>query len=333
VLAEAEAAAAAFTSNADPGDAFLGLLDQEHDNLRAALAWAAEANALELEVRLAVAARWFWVIRGFLSEGRRYFDGIFARTVGAPKPLRALALVHGATFPYRQGETGLAKQLWEEALDLYRELDDAEGTARTTAELGSIAVAESDFDRGVAMYEECADLFREQGNTTRLAIALGNLGAIANMRGDRMTAVRHLTEAIALTREIGDDDSLAINLHNIARSELALGRTDEGRAALTESIALARRLGYREVLAYCLGGLAELAFLEDDAERAATMQGASQHLFHEIGAALDPEEVECQERVAAFARERLGQARFEERRGAGAALTLDELLEDVASRT
>jgi hypothetical protein len=59
--------------------------------------------------------------------------------------------------------------------------------------------------------------------------------------------------------------------------------------------------------------------------------GASEHLFHEIGAALDPEEAECQERVAAFARERLGPARVEELLGAGEASGLAELLEDVAS--
>jgi sugar phosphate isomerase/epimerase len=151
------------------------------------------------------------------------------------------------------------------------------------------------------------------------------------MRGDRRTAVGHLTEAIALCREIGDEDGLAVNLHNIARAEVALGRPDEGRAALRESIALARRLGYREVLAYCLGGLAELALLEDDAERAATMLGASEHLFGEIGAALDPEEVESQERIAAFARERLGPVRADELREAGSARDLGELLEDVAS--
>jgi len=278
LLARAEAAAAVFTAG-DPGDAFFELFDEERDNLRVALAWAAEAGELDLEVRLAAAARWFWVIRGQLSEGRRVFDGILARTVDAPKQLRALALVHGATFPYRQGETCLAGQLWEEALDLYRELGDAEGTARTTAELGAIAAAESDFDRAVAMYEESANLFREQGRTTRLAAAVGNLGAIANMREDRTAAIDYFTEAITLCREIGDNDGLAINLHNIGRTELALGRPDRGRSALTESLALARRLGYREVIAYGLGGLAELALLEDDAERAAATLGASRRLF------------------------------------------------------
>lgn len=77
----------------------------------AALAWAAAAGELELEVRLAVAARWFWIVRGHLSEGRRFFGGVLARTVAAPAPLRALALAHGATFPFRQGETRLAAEL------------------------------------------------------------------------------------------------------------------------------------------------------------------------------------------------------------------------------
>ena len=300
-LAQVEAAAELFIANADPGDAFLGLLDEEHENVRAALSWAAEADELELEVRLAAATRWFWVIRGQLREGRRIFDDVMSRTVGAPKELRALALVHGATFPYRQGDAARAAELWNKALELYRELGDSEGIARTTAELGAIAVAKSDFERGAAMYEESVRLFREQGKTNRLATALANLGAIANMRGDRATAVRYLTEAIALSREIGDDDGLAVSLHNIGRSEVALGRVDEGRASLQESLALARRLGYREVIAYCLGGFAELAVVDNDAEWAATMLGASEHLFGQIGAALDPEEAESQQKIAAYA--------------------------------
>jgi predicted ATPase/DNA-binding SARP family transcriptional activator len=332
LLARAEAAADVFTAG-DPGDAFFELFDEERDNLRVALAWAAEADEFELEVRLAAAARWYWVIRGQLSEGRRVFDGILARTIGAEKPLRALALVHGATFPYRQGDSRLAGELWAEALDLYRELGDADGTARTTAELGAIAVAEADFDRAVVMYEESVELFREQGRTTRLAAALGNLGAIANMRHDETAAIGYFTESIALCRESGDDDGLAINLHNIARTELALGRPDQGRAALTESLALARRLGYREVIAYCLSGLAELALLEDDAERAATMLGASRRLFAEIGAALDPGETETQQRIAAAVAERLGPERADELRSAGAEATLEELLDGVAARS
>ncbi len=332
VLARIEEADAAYSAGTSSSDAFLAVLGEEHDNLRAALAWASEAAELELEVRLAVSARWFWVVRGHLSEGRRSFDRVLERTVDAPKPLRALALVHGATFPFRQGETRLAAQLWQEALDLYRELGNEEGRARALAELGAVAIAESDFDRAAAIYEETADVFRQQGKTARLGVALGNLGAIANNQCDHETAVEYLTEAISLGREVGDEDGVAIYLHNLARAELALGEPDRGRAALLESLALARRLDYREVIANCLGGFAELSRIEDDAERAALMLGASEHVFLEIGAAFDPEEAASQERVGAFVVGALGAERADELRAKGATLTLDELLGGVASR-
>jgi predicted ATPase/DNA-binding SARP family transcriptional activator len=331
LLARSEAMAAAFAVG-DESDAFFDFFETERDNLRAGLDWAAAAGELELEVRLAVAARWYWVVRGHLSEGGRYFDDILDRTRTAPKPLRALALVHGPTLSFRRGHTELAARLWQEGIDLCRELGDDDGAARCIAELGAAAVATSDFDRAIALYEESAAMFREQGKTSRLGIALGNLGAIANMRDDREAAAGYLTEAIALAGESGDEDGLAVSLHNLARTELALGRLDDGRDRLLESLAIARRLGYREVIAYCLGGLAELAMREDDPGRAATMLGASQQLFAEITAAVDPEETQTQIQIEAYSVEALGSERAGELRAEGAFATLDELLEDVASR-
>ena len=251
---------------------------------------------------------------------------------GAPKELRALALVHGAIFPFRQGDTSVAAVLLQESLDLYRELGDEEGIARSIAELGGVAIAELDLDRAAALYEESVPLFRSQGKPMRLAAALGNLGTVAQMRGDPATAVRYYREAIEVGREAGDDDGVAVNLHNLGRSELALGRSDQGLDALRESLVIARRLGYREVIAYCLGGLAELAMIDEDALRAATLLGASERLFSEIGAIPSPDEVEAQQRITDYTVGALGAERVRELRVEGAAVDLDELLEGVASR-
>ena len=146
-----------------------------------------------------------------------------------------------------------------------------------------------------------------------MAVALGNLGTIAHMRGEFAAAVEYYRDAIELSTDDGDADGLAVYLHNLARSELALGRAEPGLAALRESLALARRLGYREVIAYCLGGLAELAMIEDDPERAAAMLGASEHLFREIGAVLSPDETQARERVAAYVEDALGEERAAKR--------------------
>jgi tetratricopeptide (TPR) repeat protein len=252
--------------------------------------------------------------------------------VGAPAELRARALVHGAIFPFRLGDTKAAAALLQESLGLYRELGDEEGIVRSTAELGGVAIAELDLDRAAALYEECVPLLRNQGRLSRLAVALGNLGTIAQMRGDPETAVRYYEEAIEASRAGSDEDGEAVNLHNLGRSELALDRADRARQALCESLAIARRLGYREVIAYCLGGFAELATLDEDAVRAATLLAASERLFAELGAIPSPDEAQSQQRVVDYVVATLGQERLDELRAGEEAAELDDLLEDVASR-
>jgi hypothetical protein len=79
--------------------------------------------------------------------------------------------------------------------------------------------------------------------------------------------------------------------------------------------------------------LAELAMIEEDAARAATMLGASVGLFSEIGASLSPDEAQTQARITAYLGAELGAERADELRVEGAAIPLDELLDDVASRS
>jgi predicted ATPase/DNA-binding SARP family transcriptional activator len=335
LLTRAEEATAAWHTSGDPQQTLFPLYDTESDNIRAALTWAATAGEIELEVRLAAAARWYWVLQGHLGEGRRVFEGIVQRTENAPTELRAHALVMGEIFPMRQGDMQTARGWLEESLDLYRELGDVDGLSRATAELGSLEIAELDLDRAAALYEECLALFRDDTNAlrkSRLATVLGNLGTIAHMRGDPETAVSHYEEAIGVLRETGDEDAVAVNLHNLGRSQIALGRVDDGLHALQESLEIARRLGYREVIAYCIGGFAELEMLEGDAARAARLLGSSEQLFSEIGRVPDPDEAEAQARVADFVVVTLGPERAAELRAEGAAESLDELLQDVTSR-
>ena len=100
------------------------LLVDDLENLRAALDWATDRGEVETEVRLTVALRQFWVIRGGFNEARRRFGGAIARSADGDPALHARALVTGAIFPYRQGAFDEARTQWEQALEIFRSLGD-----------------------------------------------------------------------------------------------------------------------------------------------------------------------------------------------------------------
>jgi len=75
---------------------WLDRLEQEHDNMRAALEWSQAGEAgREAALRMAGALYRFWYSRGYLTEGHQWLEGALARSSGAAAGPRARAL-HGA---------------------------------------------------------------------------------------------------------------------------------------------------------------------------------------------------------------------------------------------
>jgi predicted ATPase/DNA-binding SARP family transcriptional activator len=326
-LEQAERAAPVLVTGGEELAAVLDELERAHDDLRATLDWAADTGELELEVRLAVALRQFWQVRGELREGRRYFDSLIERC--AEPRLRALVLAHGGTFHFRLGDPASAKTLWEEALELNRALGNRDELGRCLGELGSVAIVTGELDRAVELYDECTLIYRELDQQQRLGQALSNLGMAAMMRGDLEQSVRYDDEAIAIQRARADLDALAISLHNRGQTKLALHDTAGAQADLAESFAVARSLGYREVIAHCLGTAADLALTRNDPVRAAQLVGAADEEFAALGVAPAGGDKETRERVLASLADTLGAEQLEASRREGAALPHEELVAPV----
>ena len=63
--------------------AWLERLEQEHDNMRAALSWAIGHEEGELALRVGAALRWFWYMEGYYGEGRRWLEAALGMDWGA----------------------------------------------------------------------------------------------------------------------------------------------------------------------------------------------------------------------------------------------------------
>ncbi|HET7647091.1 MAG TPA: BTAD domain-containing putative transcriptional regulator [Gaiellaceae bacterium] len=259
----------------------MAVLEREADNLRASFAWATAHGEGETAVRLAVAQRWFWLVRGRFVEARAAFDA--AAEAQVEPTLHAAALNGAATFAAHQGETARARDQWNEALQIYRAHGDEDEVARCVAELGGVAVAEGDLEQARELYEEAVVRFGRLGHRVRESVSLSNLAAIADQRDDLAASVDYSEQAIALQREIDDPLNLAVSLTNLAPTVLRLGEVDRARALLREGVELAEEVGHTLLLAHTLAVAAELAACDGDGALAARLIGATEAAFAAIG--------------------------------------------------
>jgi predicted ATPase/DNA-binding SARP family transcriptional activator len=306
------------------------LLERAHDNLREALTWAAQAGEVELEVRLVCAMRQFWLVRGYLPEGRTFFERAVVATEGADPSLRAQALMNGGPFLYRQGELAKARAWWEEALGILTAQGDLAGASRCAGELGAVAFSEGDLDRAAELYGRSAAGFESLEDRMRLGIVRGNQAEISAMRGDLQQAIQQSEESVAIAREVGDKDGLALALHTLTRLMLQTGQTQRAQTLLGECVVRARDLGYREVLANCMQATAELTLSEGgDLELAARLQLVASQALDQIGAQLQGLEAESFERTAQALTASLGSERMRAIEREAADLALESVTDDA----
>src|SRR5205085_1504184 len=117
----------------------------------------------------------FWSIRGHMPEGRAWLELALGQPADVPAAIRARALFASGYAALGLGDFGAALQRFEEALRLFRELDDARGVAPCLAQLGWLATTRDDHERAVSVSQESLTLARDLGDKRTASVALSNL--------------------------------------------------------------------------------------------------------------------------------------------------------------
>lgn len=302
-------------------------LQHEHDNLRSALVWTEAVGASELGLRLTIALGDFWRLHGHVGEGRTWLKSALTRSTEVAPTLRAKALNLSAVMAHRQGDHVYARSSLEEALAIYRGLEDDGAVARTLSNLGGVAVLEGEYERATALFEETIPLFRAAGDDGALMITLSNLASMANRRGDHARGRVLGEEGLAVARRVGDKDQISVSLHNLGRAALEQQEQDDAGRRFAESLQLGVELGYTELIAYCLEAFAELAAARQDWERSARLLGAGASLFESLNLPIGDQERVSYDVTVVQCKERLGERAFTQLQKEGSAMPLEEVVE------
>jgi tetratricopeptide (TPR) repeat protein len=280
---------------------WLDRLEDEHDNLRAALQWARESGndeAVEIGLRTAAALWQFWSVRGYLSEGWEQLRSILdlrfrildlSRSTKDDPKNRILksnvakALNGAGILADLQGDYGSARPLLEESLALEREVGDKKGMAASLNNLGSVAQQQGDHATARSMYEESLALKRELGDKFGVSISLGNLGLVTQQQGDYVAARSMYKESLSLARELEDKGGVAITLNNLGLVAHLQGEHATARSMYEESLALKRELGDKRGIAISLSNVGLVALEQGDYTSARSHFEESLTLRRELG--------------------------------------------------
>ena len=226
-----------------------------------------------------------------------------------------------------RGDAATARLHLEESVKFFRDFGDKEHLADGLITLGEVAVMLKDAAWATTLIEEGLALWRELDDPDGIGWSLNHLGHVAQLRGEYARARRLHEESLSLFRGL-DAQYYGLAWAHQGLGEAALGQGDAALAAtdFREALTLSRDAGYRAGMAWCLAGLAGVAFLDEDPERAARLWGGAEALRQSIGAREAPASHATRERLMAAAREQLGETAFAEVWSKGQAMTMEDAI-------
>jgi predicted ATPase len=298
-------------------------LEEEQDNLRAALAWVIAAGDRS---RGLDAIRWlwhFWIWRGLVAEGDSWARQLLAMP-GATDPVEeGRARILAGELARFSGDLRRAAQLKIDGLERIRgRLDELQGAAARDVAL--ILLGLGDIDGADRYAAEALSVRRRLGIPDGIAHALEGRAHVEWARGDVPAALALLGEAVSLLADEATSEHLSGTLQELAEMQRRSGNARDAATNLSRALRIAVESGDTFILAYCLREAGSLMATRGQFDVAARIWGALGELVRETGLSFaeDPSDFEIQERRV---RDGLGAESYAQLYGAGAAMTRPEV--------
>jgi tetratricopeptide (TPR) repeat protein len=258
-------------------DELMDLLEADHNNVRAALAWAAENDPRSM-VRTATAMARYWWMRGTSTEARRWFELAVDISDGAEPSLIAMAKAELAYCACMASDWPTVRANGWEALAAARELGMHELALRAIPPLIDLLSFDKDWENADRLTEEGIEHARASGDLFRQAAAVYNYGESLRLRGDLPAARAKMEEALRLSEESGSQEGIASSRIGIGSVMRAQGDLDGALKILRQALAGLLEIGFRERVVWGLLEFAGIFLDQRQLDLAARLLGAADAL-------------------------------------------------------
>jgi len=267
---------------------WLDLVEHDHDNVRAALAWSVAQGEPAMALRILWSSWRFWQARAFLTEGLMHAAAVLAMPVDGVDPV-LVARGHEAagSLAYWRGDFLGCREQYGLALEIARALGDRKLIADELYNYSfGFFVTDSDYVHGQAAALEAVEIYRELGDEAGLTNALWGVGNSLFFTEQWARSAESYAEALALARRTGNDFMVNWSLHMLGASVTMLGKNRDAHRYLTEGTQAMVRAGETTGLVIVLDDWVDYNYFTGDHERAIRLHGAARHLQQQTSTGL-----------------------------------------------
>lgn len=310
--------------------AWFDRLDQERDNLLAAIDWSLEGGSTLPGLILLSALYEFWFARGHLSEILARLKRALERPDAAERTAtRAKALNALGFFDWEDLSLFNPRSQLEEALSISTELGDRSNIATALRHLGLLAYLEGNDADASSLLEQSLAIGRELNTWERVlnSQTLHFLGDVLLMQGDIDRAAAMFEESIVILADHPVKTILAYGVRRLGQLASDQGNVERAYALCKESLVLNMEVTDQRGVIACLAALAGIELLQDRLEAASKLFGAVRALLDYYGMKLLPADEIRYNRNLATLRESLGEAAFQTASAEGRAMTLEQAVD------
>ena len=243
--------------------AWMARCEAEYPNMVAAVDWLIAQKNAEWASRACLGLFRYWERRYFFTDGRKYFEALLKLPDLKPEA-RALATSSKASLICLQGDIQNGLRMYDEGLELFREMGDVRGIAR---EANGLAVAhrrQGDLVRAQGFFEEALQACRDLGDEAQIASILSNLADVAGQSGNSKRAGELIEQALGIFRKVEYLPGVAWSLNQMGDHARRENDFETAKTRYDQALEVFQQVGHRMGVGRCLQDLAELACAQSD---------------------------------------------------------------------